>query len=616
MKKNRWGSSVALYALFTAFTHQIHAATGTLEETIRQAVVDNPEVKAAWYTFNSAREHQRVAKGGYYPRVDLVAEAGHEDVESPITAPDSYSRDSSRLTLTQMLFDGFETANTVKRLDYTRRARFYEFKLASEQAALEATRAYLDVQRFQELVRLAEKNYVEHRAVYDQIQERVSAGVSRSVDLEQAHARLALAETNLLTEMTNLHDVTARFQRIVGELPAKNLQPVALPDSSIPANRTLVLDRAYENNPALNAALESIRSAQAELKSKNAPMMPRLDLRLRKELDHDTDGIDGRFETDAAELVLTYNLYNGGSDSATKRQYYELLNVARENRIKTCRDVRQTAMVAFNDIQTLKEQLTYLERNLLSISKARLAYQKQFDIGQRTLLDLLDTENEYFESQRALINAQQDLILAQARTLAGMGVYLPTLNIAGIQSETPVNLGTQGEQDTSTLCPPEPTAQPDIDKDALFAELLRNDKRFRQTSPDKLTYSMTVEFAFNSSIIQDNFTKDIYDGAKLLKQHPEIHGVVEGHTDSTGTDEYNLWLSQRRADAVMNALIEKHEVPAEQLKAKGYGEQRPIADNGTDEGRSRNRRVEMVIEYIENPAAGDAMATPSNEMPE
>ena len=94
---------------------------------------------------------------------------------------------------------------------------------ATEQTVLEAARAHYDVQRFRRLVQLAEDNYVQHRYAFLQIQSRVKAGVGRGVDLEQAGARLALAESNLATEQANLHDVTVRYQRIVGELPPAKL---------------------------------------------------------------------------------------------------------------------------------------------------------------------------------------------------------------------------------------------------------------------------------------------------------------------------------------------------------------------------------------------------------
>ena len=100
--------------------------------------------------------------------------------------------------------------NQVDRLGHARLVRYFEFIDASEQVAQESVRAYADVQRARRLVKLAEDNYVQHRHVTEQSQSRVRAGVGRGVDLEQAAARLALAESNLSTETSNLHDEIGR----------------------------------------------------------------------------------------------------------------------------------------------------------------------------------------------------------------------------------------------------------------------------------------------------------------------------------------------------------------------------------------------------------------------
>ena len=102
-----------------------------------------------------------------------------------------------------------------------------------EAIALEVVRAYTDVIRFRKLVSLSEDNYVRHRAVFEQIQAKSKAGVSRRVDLEQISGRLALAEANLVTETSNLHDVSARFQRLVGNMPSKDLEALGNLSSGI-----------------------------------------------------------------------------------------------------------------------------------------------------------------------------------------------------------------------------------------------------------------------------------------------------------------------------------------------------------------------------------------------
>ena len=211
--------SLLLLAILPMFAN---AQVMTMKESAQLAITTNPEVQAKWHAFQAANGERDVAFGGYLPHADLQASVAHESHNEPLLV-DNFNSRSEALTLTQMLYDGFATANDVARLDHNRLARLYELYDTSESTTLEVVRAHLDVLRYRKLVALAEENYVQHRAVYDQIQSKAKAGVGRRVDLEQSAGRLALAEANLLTETSNLHDVSARFQRLVGVRPAKDL---------------------------------------------------------------------------------------------------------------------------------------------------------------------------------------------------------------------------------------------------------------------------------------------------------------------------------------------------------------------------------------------------------
>ncbi len=443
---------------------------GNLRDAAQKAIVANPEVQAKWHNFKSVQEEQDVARGGYLPKLDLSAGAGREKVTTSNATNSSLSRRSTALTLNQMVFDGFATRSEVARLGYAKVASYYDLLDAAEQTTLETMRAYEDVLRYRELVALAQDNYVMHKQLFDQIQDRTKAGVGRRVDFEQASGRLALAESNLLTEASNLHDVSARYQRIVGELPAQKLATPNLLDKGLPPNIAEALKLAYAGHPAYNSAVEGIRQAQAEVEGRRSRFMPRVDVQARQENGKNLGGVLDRKTDQTVQVIMNYNLFNGGSDMAASRQYAERLNVAKDLRDKSCRDIRQTLEIAYNDVARLKEQLTYLEQHQLSIAKAREAYRKQFDIGQRTLLDLLDTENEYFQARRAYANAQYDYALAYGRSLAGMGRLMQTLQVSRENMPSLAELTKDSSPvDPTTACPAEAPSMPVIDKAALLA---------------------------------------------------------------------------------------------------------------------------------------------------
>jgi outer membrane protein, adhesin transport system len=463
----RWW--IAGLLLFPAVSLAQPAAPQNLKSVAQQAVLANPEVLQRWHAYLAADGERDAAFGNYLPRIDLTAGHGKERQETPNMKFD-YTVNSRSLTLTQMLYDGFATRNEVRRLDHARRVRMFELHDASENAALEAARAYLDVLRYRRLVALAEDNYVRHRSVFDQIQQKVQVGVGRRVDLEQAAGRLALAESNLLTETSNLHDVSARFQRIMGFGPAKTMEEPTPLSKNLPPDIAAAQRQAQQGNPTLQAAIENVRAADAARDVRKAAYQPRLDLRVRRDDGDNMRSVAGRSNYDTAEVVLSWNLLNGLSDVARSRQYAEQLNVARDVRNKTCRDTRQVLTIAFNDVRKLTEQLTYLDQHQLATEKVHEAYRKQFDIGQRTLLDLLDTENELFQAKRAYTNAGFDLGIAHARTHAGMGNLLTALGLSrAAEQSLPELANWTPAEDAAEYCPPEGTQLYVADKAALDA---------------------------------------------------------------------------------------------------------------------------------------------------
>ena len=441
--------------------------TLTLKEAAQTAVLNNPETLLRFHNAKAADGERSAAQGGLYPRLDVTAGARRER-RNVVTSQETSSGPSSSISLSQLLYDGFATVNDVKRLDYTRKVRIYEFLDASESIALDASRAYLDVLRYRELVGLAEENYVQHRSVFTQTESRVNARVARGVDLEQISGRLALAEANLLTETSNLHDTSARFQRIIGRLPPAEMPTPALLDKDVPADAIMAIRESQLRNSTVLAAIENVRSASAALDSRRGALGPRIDFRLRRDRNGSTASSLGSSDSNVAEVVLNWNLFSGGADQARLRQLADQLNSAKDLRDKACRDTRQTLLIAYNDTRKLKEQIGYLDRHKVSIERARNAYRQQFDIGQRTLLDLLDTENELFQARRAAANAEHDLSLAYVRTHAGLGTLIPVLELSRKDiGALPERIDFDEAADLSLQCPQDPIVLYTVDKKAL-----------------------------------------------------------------------------------------------------------------------------------------------------
>lgn len=434
-----------------------------LRTTVEKALQGNPEVAARFNAYRASEDAISVVKGGFLPRLDLDANIGKDRtrITSRNPATQNVNRTGIGLTLSQLLWDGLATSSDVNRLSHEKLARYYDLLETADQIALEAARAHYDVLRYRRLVVLAEDNYVQHKYVSIQIGKRTSAGVDRGVNLEQANARLALAESNLTTELANLHDVTARYQRLVGESPAADLPTPGLLLQSIPNNATETANVAIMRSPAISANIESLRAARATVKVREAAFQPRVEARLSGGGGKNYQGTIDQDRSATAEIVMSWNLFNGGSDRALVRQQVDLVNQAADVRDTTCRETRQTAAIAFNDTRKLTEQLIYLDRNTTAITAARDAYRIQFDnsIAGRTLLDLLNAENEVYTARRSLANAGFDQGLAYVRTQASFNNLISTLGLG--RPNTGNNDGAEWApgKDAPARCP---TLVPDV----------------------------------------------------------------------------------------------------------------------------------------------------------
>ncbi len=440
-----------------------------LKQMVEKVISSNPEVQAKYHAYQAAGYEKDIVKGGFLPKVDVQSTYRNQEDVAGIRSSTGTEIPTwnNELVLRQMIFDGFATSNEVNRLDHAKRVRYYELQGAMQSTTLEFMRSYIDTLRYRQLTEYAKTNYVTHKQLFDRIKERVDAGVARRVDLEQATGRLALAEANLLTETTNLHDVTSRMQRLYGELPPETLEEPEFYKTGTQATPVEALRAAYLHNPDLLSTIEDIQASKDAVKTKQSKYMPRVDLQARKNLGTSNDGRNSTNAADVLEVTMGFNLFNGFSDKAGVSQAIEKLNAANDVRDKACVDTRQLVTIAYNDIGQLKEQLAYRDTHQKSIENAREAYRKQFDIGQRTLLDLLDTENESFQAKRSYTNTDYDIQTAYARLYATQGDLLNKIGSAR-QGLPEVNRETY--MDAANVCEAVAPAQVTIDKAALLAD--------------------------------------------------------------------------------------------------------------------------------------------------
>ena len=398
----------------------------TLEQVVQETLSSNPQVLAS-ENEKLAREQQlKQASAGNYPSIDLTAGAGQETTKN-VAYDVKLDRRESAITLRQNLFSGFETSSQVDQQQA--RVKAAEHMLASErdEVTLRTSQVYLDVIRKREILSLAQKNISEHQTIFNKVQQRAKSGVGRRSDLDQARGRLALARSNLAASKANLFASEANYIRVVGKaVPAQMEKPQSVAQA-LPANVEEALTSARQSNPLIASSNSEVAAAIAMQDSSKSGNYPKLDLVASRAWNENLDGVEGKDEETYAILQLRWNIFNGGADSARNSEKAHLYGKAKNSRDDAMRLVDQTVRLSWGEYMMRKSQVGDLNQHYKSSLKSRKTYVKQFGIGKRTLLDLLDTENEAFQSGRAYTNAKYDLIQSQHKVLASLGLLSKTL---------------------------------------------------------------------------------------------------------------------------------------------------------------------------------------------
>ncbi|QIR06867.1 TolC family outer membrane protein [Salinivibrio costicola] len=415
----------------------------TLEQAVAQSLESHPQIRQAFARYKASEQAIDQAKAGYYPKLDATAGIGWERTDSPATRRDTTTDDEVDLTrrelgvsLQQMLFDGFRTQNEVARTQNEATAEQWAMIATAEDKALEVSRVYLDVLIAEQVVTLAEKNLQNHQEIYDAIAESNAGGFAKASDLSQVTGRLARANANLMSARNNLADAQSRFTKMVGESPEALRLP--MPDAELlPRTLEAMLDIALEQHPRIHAAQSDIAAANAARDGSRAAYLPTLNVEVAANWNENVGGEDGAGPPDVgpennnvqAMLRMRYNLFNGGADRARERQTAYQTIEAREINEMTHRDVIEGATLAWNARTYLEQQRDFMRQHVEAATDTRDAYREEFRLNARTLLDVLDSQNELFEARREYLSKEADELYAQYRILNATGRLLASLRV-------------------------------------------------------------------------------------------------------------------------------------------------------------------------------------------
>lgn len=431
--------------LVTVCSFTINAQS--LESVVAEALETHPEIRQSYARFKTKEEEVKQAASGYKPTIDLNAGYGYEYTDTPSNRRNATATEDSEtelkrgefgISLIQPLFGGLLTKNEVKRTKYEASAEQWTLIATAEDLALQVASTYLNVIKTEQLIELAEKDINFHETIHAQIKERTDSGLGSVADISQVSGRLAKSQSNLIAARNNALDAQAQFIRLTNVQPKNLTLPV--PDANmLPKDKTTGLEFALANHPVIRSAQQDIEAARALKKVTKSNYAPKITLEINANADNNLagengfsqfgDNVGGHRNDASVMLRLRYNLYSGGKDVARERSAAYGVIEAQGVNYNANRQVQEGYTFSWNAYELLNLQKKYIKLHVVTSNDTHLAYQEQFNLGQRSLLDLLDTSNELLQARQDYLNAEYDEVIAQYRLLNATGQLLDSLRV-------------------------------------------------------------------------------------------------------------------------------------------------------------------------------------------
>ena len=394
----------------------------TLRGALRQAYRSNPQLDAERANLRATDENVPRAKSNYRPTLTFQSDFG---VERTNTRPDTTGEGKTyphgyTFAMRQQVFRGFRTINAVNEAEANIRAGRETLRATEQTVLLAAVTAYMNVVRDQAIVQLRENNVRVLTQNLKATQDRFSVGEVTRTDVAQSQARRANSVSDLDLARANLKASRANYQRIVGA-PATNLAPPREPIAFLPKTLEITRTRAERENPNVVASLYLEQAARYAVDQVLGELLPTFNVDAHYTNRHNTSRVTRETETGSIIGTLTVPLYQGGEVSARVRQAKHL-HVRRIQLIQQARtEALEEAVAAWSLLNASRARLSsdqaQVEANRIALNGVR----EEEKVGQRTLLDVLNAEQELLNAQVTLVNTRRDVIVNAYRVIAATG---------------------------------------------------------------------------------------------------------------------------------------------------------------------------------------------------
>ena len=404
-----------------------------LRDAVQAALNSNPQIRQAVANTAATREERKQGQGLYYPRISVEGSAGVRSLRNPTRrsiglADQTLYPIEGDLIVQQLLYDSGGREAEIRRQASRTDAASARVEERSEFVALNVSRTYIDYLLQQRLVAIAQDNVTFHERLVGDLREGVAKGSISIADQQQAEERLQSARARVTEAREDLDTAAITFRTLTG-VP---IDTVALPpdlSQCMPATLEDAEQMARTNNPRVQEAIADLSTAREEVRAARAAIGPKFTLEGRARAGHDIDGFAGKTTDLQALGVLRWELYNGGIKEANVREQQARADQVHGRLFEVTRSAEEDTRSAWSRLVNQTALVSELEAQSKISDDVLLSYREQFNIGRRSLLDVLDAQNTRYNVQAQTETARLAKLYAQYRVLAASNRLIECLGV-------------------------------------------------------------------------------------------------------------------------------------------------------------------------------------------
>ena len=444
-----------------------------LRDAVQAALQTNPEIRQAIHNKAATQKERRQAEGLWYPRVSVEASAGARELRNPTRrnlgiADDTLYPLEALVTADQLLTDMGGREAEIRRQASRTDAAAARIEERSEFVALNVSRAYIDYVLQQRLVAISEDNATFHERLAGDLREGVAKGSISIADQQQAEERLQSARARVTEAREDLDAAAIQFRTLAG-IPVDSVTMPPDLSQCMPATLEDAEMLARQNNPRVQESIADLSTARELISAARAEMGPRFNLEGTARVGDDVDGFSGHTTDLSARVVMRWLVFNGGTNVANVREQQARADEAHARLFEMTRRAEEDVRSAWSRLTNQARLATELETQSRVADDLLLSYREQFNVGRRSLLDVLDAQNTRYNVQAQAETARLAKLYAQYRVLAAsnrliecLGVQMPQAAWSDERTRYKVNpIPAQDLQENSmpqpVMGPPAPT---------------------------------------------------------------------------------------------------------------------------------------------------------------